>query len=93
MTDEERDREKDSLRERLAEYSHRSWANWMAYLFGKSVMHEDGTVVIPANLVTRWNRQSFCEYRWLPESEKGSDRLEADKILDIVSEYLEKSDD
>ena len=62
-----------------------AWAGWMSYLFEKSVAIGDGTMLIPAPLVERWQRQMNTAYADLPESEKASDRAEADKILAIVA--------
>lgn len=72
-------------REALASYAHSAWAGWMSYLFEKSVAIGDGTMLIPAPLVERWQRQMNTAYADLPESEKASDRAEADKILAIVA--------
>jgi len=73
-----------SLREYLAAYAHDAWSGWMRYLFGTGVEHKDGSFTIEAESVARWRRQMRTLYDDLPESEKESDRDEADKILDIV---------
>jgi hypothetical protein len=70
--------------ERLANYAHKSWSEWMKYLFSKSCHYTDGTVVIPKELVTRWTRQIKTDYPELPEDEKQSDRDEACKILQAL---------
>ena len=72
------------MREELAEYAHDAWGGWMKYLFEKSIPNADGTVTIPAWAVTRWQRQMNTQYKALPEGEKESDRLEADKMLAIL---------
>ena len=56
----------------------------MKYMFSKSVAMVDGSLVIPKDLVERWSLQMNTEYQDLPESEKKSDRDEADKILSII---------
>jgi hypothetical protein len=68
-------------REQLAALAHEQWAGWMKYLFEKSIERDGGSVEIPAHLVTRWKRQMNTAYVDLPESEKESDRAEADRIL------------
>ena len=73
-----------NTREQLAEYAHKAWSGWMAYLFEKSEQNSDGTVTIPAWAVERWRRQSITPYSALPESEKESDRAEADRMLAIT---------
>lgn len=80
--------EQSDKRERLAEYAHEAWSGWIKYMFGKSVLtFEDGSIVIPANLRYRWQRQANTNYIDLPESEKESDRAEADKMLTIIGEH------
>lgn len=71
-------------REALAAYAHEAWSGWMRYMFNKAEVNEDGTWTMPADLVTRWKRQMTTPYAELPESEKASDRAEADKIFGIM---------
>jgi NTP pyrophosphatase (non-canonical NTP hydrolase) len=68
--------------ESLADLSHDQWVGWMKYLFSKSEKMPDGTVVIPASLVERWNRQVSLAYTHLTEKEKESDRKEARRMLE-----------
>lgn len=72
------------LREDLAEYAHEAWSGWMKYMFSKGELNEDGTYTMPAWAVERWQRQMNAPYADLPETEKESDREEADKMLAIV---------
>ena len=72
------------MREALAAYAHEAWSGWMEYLFSKSTTNADGSITIPPDLVARWLRQIGTAYIDLPEAEKDSDRIEADKMLDIV---------
>ena len=82
----------EELREDLAEYAHDAWAGWMKYMFSKgeiiSGTDSEGKAftrcVIPTWAVERWMRQMNTPYAELPESEKESDRDEADKMLEIV---------
>ncbi len=76
----------DKMREALAEYAHDSWSGWMKYLAEKTTFNTDGTATIPAWAVTRWNRQMHTPYADLPEPEKESDRVEADKIIAITQD-------
>lgn len=73
------------LREQFAELAHDQWAEWMRYMFGKSVEESDGSVKIPTIFVQRWKRQMNTAYSELPESEKESDRVIADKYLQILN--------
>lgn len=72
--------------EALADYAHASWSGWMKYLFSKSIPTADGSVVIPKELVARWERQMNTPYQSLPENEKKSDRDEAEKILSTLED-------
>ena len=81
---------KTTIREELADYAHNAWANWMEYMFSKCEDVEYG-VHVPAMFYDRWTRQKNTKYADLPETEKKSDRDEADKIIKIVMEYLTES--
>ena len=72
------------MREELAQYSHEVWAQWMKYLFSECEENDDGSVTIPAEFISRWDRQLNTLYKDLPENEKESDRAEADKIIKII---------
>ena len=78
------------LREALAEYAHKAWSGWMRYMFKKSHERINGTIAIPPGLVARWKRQTMSEYADLPESEKESDRKEADQMVAIMLEHGRK---
>ena len=73
------------VREALAAYAHEAWSGWMRYMFSKAPMNADGSWTMPAWAVERWSRQQSMPYRNLPESEKASDRAEADKMLSIAA--------
>ena len=71
--------------ERMAAQAHISWSGWMKHLFKLSTHNADGTVTIPAHLVERWERQIATPYADLSESEKDSDRAEANQMEEIRS--------
>ena len=71
------------MREKLADLAHDQWSGWMQYLFEKSIFNKDGTITIPKWAVDRWTRQMQTDYKDLPEEEKESDRVEAEKMLAI----------
>lgn len=74
-----------SIRNKLAEYAHDAWARWMKYLFEKCDHTQEG-LIIPAWAVKRWERQLSTPYSDLSAEEKKSDRVEADRMLKIMSE-------
>ena len=86
---------KPELIEQLADKEHAGWAHWMKYLFSKCLevgdKDEDGyeSVVIPRELVKRWQRQVATPYAELSEKEKQSDRNQVADILPIIDEYVE----
>lgn len=84
-----------AAREALAEYAHEAWAGWMKYLFSKCVtephqthIEQEMVCILPAWAVERWQRQMNTPYVDLPDDEKESDRLEADRILEILDRVL-----
>lgn len=72
------------LIEQLAEKEHASWARWQGYLHSRCDILGDGSLVIPAELVARWQRQIDTPYADLSEREKQSDREEVTYILPII---------
>jgi hypothetical protein len=78
----------NTFREDLAQLAHAQWSGWMEYMFTKAPLNADGTWTMPAWAVERWQRQMKTAYADLPESEKKSDRDEADKMLKVVDEHL-----
>lgn len=74
----------NNLREQFAALAHEQWSGWMKYMFEQSLEREDGCIEIPSSLVNRWKRQMNTTYIELPEDEKESDRVEADKVLHVI---------
>lgn len=73
-----------NCREMFAASAHEQWSGWMKYLFSKGeFMDIDGTWVMPEQFVQQWMRQMNTSYEDLPESEKESGRVEADKMMAI----------
>lgn len=69
------------LVERLAAIEHEQWSGWMRYMFNKCEFVAVGALLIPSWAVNRWTRQMETPYADLPESEKESDRVEAQRVL------------
>ena len=72
------------LREMLADHAHDAWSRWMKHLFSVCQRSDNGTVLIPTELVAKWNRQVQTPYANLSEMEKKSDRAEADKVIALL---------
>lgn len=84
--------DRQELTERLAEKEHASWSHWMTYLFSVCAAASDGSVVIPAHLAERWQKQAKTSYVELSEKEKQSDRNRVNHILPIIDEYASKDE-
>ncbi len=82
-------KEKNLLREKLSDIQHEIWSNWMTHLFKVTISNDDGTYTIPVDKVNHWKRQISTPYNRLSESEKNSDRKQANKILNIIGNKKE----
>jgi hypothetical protein len=79
-----------SLVEPLAAVEHERWSHWQRYLHSKAVRLPDGSLVLPADLVFRWERQIETKYAELDEQAKDSDREQVRKYLPIIATALMK---
>lgn len=80
-----------SIRERLASIQHEIWAHWMKYQFSQCYSDEvkhPGCLIIPTDKVERWKRQMNTPYAELTHKEQESDRHQADKVINAISERL-----
>lgn len=80
--------ESEETIERLATIEHLRWAHWQRYLHSRCERQADGSLVIPAELVARWESQIDTPYAHLTEPEKESDREQVWKYLSTVIETL-----
>ena len=81
---------KEEILEVLANNTHQAWSSWMEWVFTNSVSNEDGTVTISKESVDKWKRQIETGYEDLTIEEQNSDIKEANIILDLLKEYMEK---
>ena len=61
----------------------------MRYMFSKCEKLVNGSVIIPAELVSRWEEQMETDYDQLSEEEKESDRPFALGYMDIINDFNE----
>ena len=80
----------NSLIDRFAEVEHERWSRWQRYLHNKGTRLSDGSLVLPAELVERWDRQIKTEFASLTEQEKESDREQVRKYFPIIASIFHK---
>jgi hypothetical protein len=84
------DRIIDALVEKLAAVEHNRWSRWQRYIHGKAIRQSDGSLLIPAELVKRWERQADTTYEQLSDPEKESDREQVREYLPIIKDALRR---
>ena len=60
--------------ELLAAIEHERWCHWQRYMHSMATRNPDGSLTIPADLVSRWERLMATPYADLTEQERESDR-------------------
>jgi hypothetical protein len=78
----------DGLIDELAAIEHERWSHWQRYMHSKGVRQSDGSLVLPAELVARWDRQASTDYQNLSVAEKESDREQVNRYLPIIAAAL-----
>jgi hypothetical protein len=81
----------DELVEALASMEHERWCYWQRYLHGRCILHDDGALLLPADLVKRWEKQIETPYSELTDEEKESDREQVRKYLPVILDALSKT--
>ena len=76
------------LLETLASLEHERWSHWQRYMHNKCAPQQDGSLVVPAKLVKRWERLMATPYRELSEQEKESDREQVRRYIPLIVEVL-----
>jgi hypothetical protein len=79
------------LLEELAAIEHQRWAHWQRYVHDNGERQADGSIVLPAALVERWERQINTSYDKLSEIEKDSDREQVRKYLPLLEQWLQQA--
>lgn len=75
----------DPMIEKLAALEHERWAHWQRYMHDQGARQPDGGLLLPADLVARWERQIETPYSALSEKEKESDREQVRRYLPFVT--------
>ena len=80
------------LIEKLAAVEHERWSHWQRYVHSKCTRQSDGSLLLPAELVARWEKQIATKYAELDEMEKESDREQVRKYLPLIASALADQD-
>ncbi|MDT0157237.1 hypothetical protein Q9R19_06315 [Microbacterium sp. ARD32] len=74
--------------ERLAALEHERWSRWQRYLHDQCRRQDDGSLVIPPDLVERWEGQMNTPYAELSAAEQQSDLEQVETYLPTVIDIL-----
>lgn len=74
--------------DRLASIEHERWAHWQLYMHSKAERRPDGSLILPANLVSQWSRQIETPYEALTSKERESDREQVRRYLPTIVDAL-----
>jgi hypothetical protein len=77
-----------SIIEGLAAAEHERWSHWQRHMHSKCNRQPDGSLLLPADLVTRWEKQIATKYAELDEKQKESDREQVRKYLPLIASAL-----
>jgi len=81
------------LLEELAAIEHERWSHWQRYVHSKCLRQLDGSLLIPTELVERWEKQIDTKYAELDDQERESDREQVRKYLPLIASALAERDD
>jgi len=76
------------LIEQLAAVEHERWSHWQRYVHSKCIRQPDGSLLLPADLVARWEEQIGTTYAELSDQERESDREQVRKYLPLIASAL-----
>ena len=77
--------DKNVLLEQLAAIEHERWAHWQRFMHGKGERKPDGSLVLPADLVAKWERLIETPYAQLTDKERESDREQVRRYLPVIA--------
>lgn len=76
------------LTEQLATIEHERWSHWQRYVHKQGLRQPDGSLLLPPDLVARWEKQIETKYSDLSEAEKESDRDQVRKYIPLIVSAL-----
>jgi hypothetical protein len=75
----------EDLLEQLAAIEHERWSHWQRYMHEKAHRNDDGSLTLPADLVSRWDRLMSTPYSHLTEEERESDREQVRRYISFFN--------
>jgi hypothetical protein len=72
----------------LAAIEHERWCHWQRYMHDQAIKQADGSLILPAHLVARWETQIRTDFESLTDKEKDSDREQVHKYLPLIVNAL-----
>ena len=88
MQDDRVDDILEALVEELAAIEHTRWAHWQRHVHALGEQRPDGSLLLPADQVRRWERQMRLDYADLDDAEKHSDRAQVRRYLPRIAAAL-----
>lgn len=76
------------LLHRLAAIEHERWAHWQRYVHDQGVRQPDGSLLLPAKTIGRWDEQIDTPYDQLSADEQRSDQDQVKRYLPIIRDAL-----
>jgi hypothetical protein len=80
--------ESQEVLDQLAAVEHERWAHWQRYVHDQCERQDDGSLVIPHELVQRWEAQIATPYSGLSPEEQRSDQEQVLRYLPVVINAL-----
>lgn len=74
-----------ALLEELAAIEHERWAHWQRFMHEQGERQPDGSLVLPHDLVAKWDRLIDTPYAQLTDKEQESDRDQVRRYLPVVA--------
>jgi hypothetical protein len=78
----------NDLIEELAAIEHERWSHWQQYLHDSGIRQPDGSIILPADLIARWDGQIAKKYLELSDNEKESDREQVRRYIPLILSAL-----
>jgi hypothetical protein len=76
------------LIEQLAAVEHERWSQWQRHVHSQCRRQPDGSLLLPADLVARWEKQIAAKYPELDDTDKERDREQVRRYLPLIASAL-----